>query len=242
MYNNNGTVALYLDEGSRNVTLSNNVVQDAGVWAFTNANSSNNTDGSTFSSNWFNGGATQVSTGSPHNNVLSGNVQVSGYVWPSGAVQVIQQAGLQFGSSYPSGYHQATVGNDGLCLDVFGNAGAAGAVIDQWSCAGQPNQQFQFVPVSAGYGELQAQNSGLDVAVANSSTAAGTADIVQQSVNGAAASLWLPVRQSDGSYEFRNKNSGLCLDVFGNGNNRGQQLDQWSCKNASGTNQDFTPH
>ena len=95
MYDNNQTVALYLDEGSRYVTEENNVVQDAGVWAFTNANANNNTDDNTFEGNWYNGGATQVATGAPHNNVLSGNVLVSGYDWPAGAQQVISEAGIQ---------------------------------------------------------------------------------------------------------------------------------------------------
>jgi hypothetical protein len=54
--------------------------------------------------------------------------------------------------------------------------------------------------------------------------------------------LWRPVQQSDGSWQFQNQNNGLCLDVYGAGNNQGQQLDQWSCKNAPGTNQDFVPH
>jgi hypothetical protein len=143
-------------------------------------------------------------------------------------------------TGFPSGYHQLVIGNDSLCLDVYGNTGAAGAAIDQWSCNGQTNQQFQFVPVSGGYGELQAQNSGDDVAVSGSSTAAGQPDIVQQAPNGAANSLWLPMQQSDGSYAFKNQNSGLCLDVYGNGSNTGQQLDQWQCKNAPGDNQDFT--
>jgi hypothetical protein len=243
MYNNNSTVALYLDEGSRYLTVSNNVVQGAGVWAFTNANPNNNTNDNTFSGNWFNGGATQVATGSPHNNVLSNNVQVSGTNWPSGAQQVIRAAGLQSGSGggFPSGYHRLVIGNDSLCLDVFGNTTAAGAAIDQWTCNGQSNQQFQFVPVSGGNGELQAQNSGQDVAVSGSPTAQGTPDIVQQAVNGAANSLWQPLQQSDGSWEFRNQGSGLCLDVTGAGSNQGQQLDQWPCKNAPGTNQDFNP-
>jgi hypothetical protein len=243
MYNNNSTVALYLDEGSRYLTVSGNVVQDAGVWAFTNANANNNTDDNTFSGNWYNGGATEVATGSPHDNVLSGNVQVSGYNWPSGAQQVISQAGLQNpGGGFPSGYHQLVIGNDSLCLDVFGNTTAGGAAIDQWTCNGQSNQQFEFVAASGGYGELQAENSGDDVAVASGSTAAGTPDIIQQPPNGAASSLWLPVQQSDGSYELKNQNSGLCLDVHGAGSNLGQQLDQWACKNAPDTNQDFTPH
>jgi len=242
MYNNNGTVALYLDEGSRNVTLSGNVVQDAGVWAFTNANANNNTDGNTFSGNWYNGGATQVATGSPHNNVLANNVQVSGSNWPSGAQQVINQAGIQGsgGGGFAAGYHQLVAGNDGLCLDVSGNTSTAGAAIDQWTCNGQSNQQFQFVPASGGYGELQAQNSGDDITVAGSSTAAGTPDIVQQVPNGAAGSQWLPVQQSDGSWEFKNANSGLCLDIYGASGSTGQQLDQWACKNAPGNNQDFT--
>jgi hypothetical protein len=142
---------------------------------------------------------------------------------------------------FPSGYHQLVIANDNLCLDVFGNTTAAGAAIDQWTCNGQANQQFQFVPGSGGYGELQAQNSGDDVAVAGSPATAGTPDIVQQAPTGAASSLWLPSQQSDGSYEFQNSGNGLCLDVTGAGSNTGQQLDQWPCKNAAGTNQDFTP-
>ena len=240
MYNNNSTVALYLDEGSRYLTVSSNVVQDAGVWAFTNADANNNTDNNTFSGNWYNGGATQVATGSPHNNVLSNNVQVSGYNWPSGAQQVISQAGLQSsGGGFPSGYHRLVVANDSLCLDVYGNTTASGAAIDQWTCNGQSNQQFQFVPGSGGYGALQAQNSGDDITVTGTATAAGTPDIAQEPASSSASSQWLPVQQTDGSWEFKNSASGLCLDVYGAGSNLGQQLDQWPCKNAPGTNQDF---
>jgi O-glycosyl hydrolase len=145
------------------------------------------------------------------------------------------------GGGFPSGYHRLVIAKNSLCLDVYGNTSTAGAAIDQYTCNGQSNQQFQFVPVSGGYGEIQAQNSSQDVTVANSSTAQGTPDIVQQPVNGSAASLWLPQQQSDGSWQFKNQNSGLCLDVYGNGSNNGQQLDQWPCKNAPGTNQDFNP-
>ena len=117
---------------------------------------------------------------------------------------------------------------------------AAGAAIDQWTCNGQSNQQFQFVPGSGGYGALQAQNSGDDVTVTGSATAAGTPDIAQEPASSSPTSQWLPTQQTDGSWEFKNSASGLCLDVYGAGSNLGQQLDQWSCKNAPGTNQDFT--
>jgi len=102
MYNNNHTVALYMDEGSRYVTLSDNVVQDAGVWALTNASSLNNTDDNTFDHNWYNSGATYVATGPPHNNVLTGNVAVNGYNWPSDAESVIKAAGLEPGHQAPT--------------------------------------------------------------------------------------------------------------------------------------------
>jgi hypothetical protein len=143
------------------------------------------------------------------------------------------------GGGFPSGNHQLAVASNNLCLDVSGAASNAGAVIDQWTCNGQTNQQFRFVPATGGYGELRAQHSGQDVTVAGGSTAQGAPDIVQGAPNTAAASLWQPVQQSDGSYEFRNQGSGLCLDVYGAGSNLGQQLDQWPCKNAPGTNQDF---
>jgi arabinoxylan arabinofuranohydrolase len=76
--------------------------------------------------------------------------------------------------------------------------------------------------------------------VSGSSTASG-ALIVQQAVSGSTNSLWLPVEQSDGSYEFKNDNSGLCLDVTDASTTAGQQLDQYACKGETGTNQDFTP-
>jgi hypothetical protein len=141
---------------------------------------------------------------------------------------------------FPGSYHQLVISNDSQCLDVDDASTAAGAVIDQWTCNGQTNQQFQFAAVSGGYGELEAENSGDDVAVSGSSTASG-ALIVQQAVTGSSNSLWLPVEQSDGSYEFKNENSGLCLDVTGASSTAGQQLDQYACKNETGTNQDFTP-
>ena len=150
-------------------------------------------------------------------------------------------SGGSTGGGFPSGYHRLVIASNSLCLDVYGNTSSSGAAIDQWAFNGQSNQQFQFVPTSGGYGEIQAQNSGQDVTVANSSTAQGSPDIVQQPVSGSAASLWLPQQQSDGSWQFKNQNSGLCLDVYGAGSNQGQQLDQWPCKNAPGTNQDFNP-
>ncbi|MGW2815848.1 right-handed parallel beta-helix repeat-containing protein [Streptomyces sp. NPDC001415] len=133
MYDNRHTTALYLDEGSRYLTVSHNVVQGAGNWALTNANANNHTDDSTFSDNWYNGGNTYVATGPPHNNALTGNVQVSGTNWPQGAKEVIQRAGLRSsgGGGFPTGHHRLVTGSDSLCLDVYGAGGNLGRQLDQ---------------------------------------------------------------------------------------------------------------
>ncbi|MEV6823537.1 right-handed parallel beta-helix repeat-containing protein [Amycolatopsis sp. NPDC051102] len=94
IYDNHTTVGLYLDEGSRYVSLSGNVIQDAGVWAFTNASGTNNTNDNTFSGNWYNTGATQVATGAPHNNVLNDNVKITDGSWPPAAQDVMRNAGI----------------------------------------------------------------------------------------------------------------------------------------------------
>jgi hypothetical protein len=94
IYDNHNTVGLYLDEGSRYVSLSANVIQDAGVWAFTNASGTNNTNDNTFTGNWYNTGATQVATGAPHNNVLNGNVKITDGSWPPAAQDVMRNAGI----------------------------------------------------------------------------------------------------------------------------------------------------
>src|SRR5579863_6364759 len=141
---------------------------------------------------------------------------------------------------FPAGWHKLVIANDGLCLDSFGNTSNAGAVIDQSTCVSQLNQQFQFVATSGGYGELEVESSTQYVTVLSNSTTQGQTDMVQEPL-AYPASQWLPELQSDGSYEFKNKISGLCLDVYGAGSNVGQQLDQWPCKNGPGNNQDFKP-
>ena len=97
IYDNQHTVGLYLDEGSRYVTEENNVVQDSGVWIFTNASSTNNTSDNTIENNWYNSGFAQTPQAAQHNNQLIGNVAVTGTAWPADAQQVIANAGLEPG-------------------------------------------------------------------------------------------------------------------------------------------------
>jgi hypothetical protein len=237
-----GQGGVYPDEGSSWWQIQGNVwniTTGPAAWTYIWTPTVNNI---TFGTNYSNvSGATNNGT----NIHFTPATVVSNGQWPAAARSIIANAGATSsgagGGSFPSGYHQLVVASNGLCLDGYGNSANAGAVIDQWTCNNQANQQVQFVPTSGGYGELQLQNSGQDVAVLAGSTAQGQPDIVQEPVNGNAASQWLPQQQSDGSWQFKNQNSGLCLDVYGAGSNTGQQLDQWPCKNAADTNQDFTP-
>jgi hypothetical protein len=229
LYDNQHTVGLYLDEGSRYVNLSNNVVQDSGVWAFTNASSTNNTDDSTFATNWYNAGATQVATGSPHNNVLTGNVQVSGTNWPSGAQQVIAQAGVTGTGGGSSGALRAV--GAGRCLDVPNASTTPGVQVQIWDCSGQANQQW--TRTSSGQLTVFSGGGQLCLDAANQGTSAGT-KVETWSCNGQSNQQW--TFNSNGT--ITGVQSGLCLDVTGASTANGALVELWTCN--GGSNQQWT--
>ena len=229
VYDNHNTVGLYLDEGSRYVSLSYNVVQDAGVWAFTNANSNNNTNDNTFANNWYNGGATQVATGSPHNNVLTNNVQVSGYNWPSGAQQVIAASGTG-GTSTGGGTTGALRGTgSGRCVDVPNSSTTGGTQVQIWDCNGAANQTW----TKTTSGALTVYNGTMCLDANANGTTAGTKVIIW-SCNGQTNQQW--TFNSDGS--ITGVQSGLCLDVTGAGTANGSLVELWTCN--GGSNQKWT--
>jgi hypothetical protein len=229
IYDNQHTVGLYLDEGSRYVTLGSNVIQDSGVWAFTNASGSNNTSDNTFTGNWYNGGATQVATGSPHNNVLTGNVQVSGTNWPSGAQQVIAQAGVTGGGDNGGG--DGTSGElhavgAGKCLDVPNASTTPGARLQIWDCNGNANQVF----TRTSDGQLTVYSGGarLCLDASGQGTSPGT-EVVTWTCNGQRNQQWNV--NSDGT--VTGVQSGLCLDVTGASTANGALVELWTCNGGS---------
>jgi ricin-type beta-trefoil lectin protein len=229
VYDNNRTVGLYLDEGSRYVTLANNVVQDSGVWAFTNASGSNNTNDSSFTNNWYNGGATNVATGSPHNNVLSGNVQVSGTNWPSAAQQVIAAAGPG-GTSGPAPGTIRAVGAS-RCLDVPGLTTTPGTQVQIWDCNGQTNQSW--TAVSNGELAVYSGDSTRCLDANGQGTSPGTKVIIWN-CNGQANQQW----QVNSNGTITGVQSGLCLDVAGSATANGTLVQLATCTGAN--NQKWT--
>ncbi|MEV4556375.1 ricin-type beta-trefoil lectin domain protein [Kitasatospora sp. NPDC049285] len=230
VYDNKNTVGLYLDEGSRSETLSSNVVQDSGVWAFTNASGSNNTNDNTFSGNWYNGGATQVATGAPHNNVLTGNVQVSGTNWPSGAQQVIAQAGVTSGGSGSTTGALHAVGA-GKCLDIPNGSTTLGTQTEIWDCNGQANQTF----TRTANGELTVYSGSGQLCL--DAYGKGT-------TNGTKVAIWTCNGQTNQQWTFNANGtvtgvqSGLCLDVTGVSTSNGALVQLWACSGQS--NQQWT--
>ncbi|SHM86832.1 ricin-type beta-trefoil lectin domain protein [Actinacidiphila paucisporea] len=230
IYDNQHTVGLYLDEGSRYLTLSSNVVQDSGVWAFTNASGSNNTNDSTFSGNWYNSGATQVSTGSPHNNVLTGNVQVSGTNWPSGAQQVIAQAGVtSSGGGSGSGALHAV--GAGKCLDVPNSSTTPGTQTQIWDCSGAANQTF--ARTSSGQLTVYTGGSQMCLDASGQGTTPGT-KVAVWTCNGQSNQQW--TLNSNGT--VTGVQSGLCLDVSAASTANGALVELWTCNGQS--NQQWT--
>ncbi|NUS15385.1 MAG: right-handed parallel beta-helix repeat-containing protein [Streptomyces sp.] len=230
IYDNQHTVGLYLDEGSRYVTLGSNVIQDSGVWAFTNASGTNNTNDNTFTGNWYNSGATQVATGSPHNNVLTGNVQVSGTSWPSGAQQVIAQAGVTGGTGGGTSGELHAVGA-GKCLDVPNTTTTTGTQLQIWDCNGGSNQIFTRTP--SGQLTVYGGGSQLCLDASGQGTANGT-KVVTWTCNGQSNQQWNV--NSDGT--VTGVQSGLCLDVTGASTANGALVELWACN--GGSNQRWT--
>ena len=94
-----GGIALYLDEGSRYVTVRNNVVENVGVWLTLNSQDwllpRRTALDNTATGNWHNSGRITGSWTKYLNNNLVNNIVVKGNNWPAGARAVIARSGIQ---------------------------------------------------------------------------------------------------------------------------------------------------
>ena len=94
LYGLGGSVGLYLDEGSRYITATNNVLRDTGSWVFANTSSTRNTKDNTVDNTWHMGGAVQGDFSASTNNRVTNDHPVSGSTWPTAAQTIICQAGV----------------------------------------------------------------------------------------------------------------------------------------------------
>jgi hypothetical protein len=114
----------------------------------------------------------------------------------------------------------------GLCLD------AAGAAIVQGTCNNQSPQNWTFVGASNGSFSLQAENTGLCLAVAGG-TIKATAGIQQQSCDGSAAQSWTLRNVGVSYYVLAQYAGALCLDDSGGSTSAGTAMQLWTCNDLS---------
>jgi hypothetical protein len=137
-----------------------------------------------------------------------------------------------------SDWYEVVNQNSGYCADDANFGTANGAILQQWSCGGANNQQWQFTPTSGGYytvlsREAASENLVWDVTGGPSATSPGTG--VQIWSNGAGTNQqWEPVAGSNGSYTFQARNSGLCLTVPNSSTANGVQLQVNTCNGGTG--------
>ncbi|MCX2748747.1 right-handed parallel beta-helix repeat-containing protein [Arthrobacter sp. MI7-26] len=95
IYDLGGTRGLYLDEGSRFMFLTNNVVQDAGDWIFANTGF-NNTKDNVLDNTYHNSGnvAGDWSGSATFHNTITNDHTVTGTAWPAAAQTIICEAGV----------------------------------------------------------------------------------------------------------------------------------------------------
>lgn len=124
--------------------------------------------------------------------------------------------------------------NSGKCLDVEDRSIRDGARVQQWSCSGGGNQQWDVIEQGRGVYSVISQGSGKALEVADNSNQDG--GIVQQSrYTGRNHQLWRLERTGNDRYRLVGAGAGKCLDVFDASRGDGAKVQQWSC--SGGQNQ-----
>ncbi|WP_162181612.1 RICIN domain-containing protein, partial [Glycomyces tenuis] len=93
--------------------------------------------------------------------------------------------------------------HSGLCLDDYEWATEPGAEVRQWTCSGQPVQQWEVVPAADGYSTLVNRHSGLCLDNYGWGTEPG-AEVRQWTCNGQTVQDWYLDPVGDGYYTIRN--------------------------------------
>ena len=125
--------------------------------------------------------------------------------------------------------------NSGKCLDAAGGLSArqSYATLQQWSCTGGSNQNFELTAVTGGY-KITVQSTGLQLDVSGGPNATQNgAGVIQYPYWGGANEIWTATPTANGYFTLSPVSSGKCLDVSGISVNDGAPVQQWSCWGGS---------
>ncbi|MET8763882.1 ricin-type beta-trefoil lectin domain protein [Lentzea sp. NPDC004782] len=214
---------MYFDEGSRYVSVTNNVYQGGWNWAHANANSNNHTGDLTLTDNWSDHNGADITNGTSGNTV-TGTVFVSNGNWPSGAQTVMAAAGVQNAQNVKVVGQQSN-----RCMDINGASTTNGTQAQLWDCNGNTNQRWTY---NASNKQLVVYgNKCLDAYGAG--TTNGTATVIWD-CNGGTNQQW----NLNANGTITGVQSGLCLDASGAAVANGTKLQLWSC--TGGGNQQWS--
>jgi len=121
----------------------------------------------------------------------------------------------------------------GSCVDDSAGGISNGTVLQQYACStGNPNQKWRFTASGGGYYEVTTYNSStVGWNVIGSGTAPGTG-LQLYTYYGGLNAQFEPVLLSNGYYQLKDRNSGLCLNDPNGTTANGQRLQINTC-NAS---------
>ncbi len=112
LYDLHGHIGLYLDEGSRHITLRNNVVKGAGDWLFINAINDHFpkriTRDNLATGNWHDTDQTWGQWTVYQNNLIQDDHTISDDVWPQAAIEVMEKSGIESDAQVPQ-YSGSTI-------------------------------------------------------------------------------------------------------------------------------------
>jgi GH25 family lysozyme M1 (1,4-beta-N-acetylmuramidase) len=121
----------------------------------------------------------------------------------------------------------------GFCLDNTGGSSADGNPIQVWSCLGNADQGWAYVPsVNGVAGDFQLENSdGMCLDDPGDSAVSGT-KVQLWACLGSVSQQWTAV-SADGIFTSYINANGLCLDNTGNATADGNRVQVWACNAGS---------
>lgn len=142
--------------------------------------------------------------------------------------------GRGWGGNRPNGtarYSGALVNfGSNKCLDIsdYGNS-SDGTRIQQWSCAGQPNQVFDLISTGRNEFAIYNRQTRKVFDIPDNQVYQDGAELQQYSWSGRANQRFRMVQSGGGGFRLVNVASGKCLDVEGQSGGDGAKIHQWDC-------------
>jgi hypothetical protein len=133
---------------------------------------------------------------------------------------------------FATNYEELLAEHSGKCLDVSNASTDNGGNVQQWSCAGVPQQHWVIHYVGSWNGrmwhEVRVEHSGKCLDVSGASKENG-ANVQQWDCVNAPQQHWTLNFVGSNLFELLNENSGKCLDVDNAWTGDGVNVKQWDC-------------